>query len=145
MNRALCPSRVWGLATSNGALALSLSGAHALCFGACVLSIGGSHPQVTQPTPGISLAAVCHSSCFFPGVYATVQYEQRTPQHQLCVSVVPGSSATEDPLMKDAEGLKTALCLLLPCSPSINYCLTDLLSLQTTPHLFQRHSRCGTE
>lgn len=35
--------------------------------------------------------------------------------------------------MKDSEGLKTALCLLLSCPPSINYCLTDLFSLQTTP------------
>lgn len=35
--------------------------------------------------------------------------------------------------MKDSEGLKTALCLLLFCSVSIHHCMTDLLSLQTTP------------
>lgn len=37
--------------------------------------------------------------------------------------------------MKDSEGLKTALCLLLSFPPSINYCLTDLLSPANNPHL----------
>lgn len=35
--------------------------------------------------------------------------------------------------MKDSEGLKTALCLLLFCSLSTHHCITDLLPLQTKP------------
>lgn len=37
--------------------------------------------------------------------------------------------------MKDSEGLKSALCLLLSCSLSINHCLTNpFLAKQPPPH-----------
>lgn len=58
------------------------------------------------------------------------------PQCQLFLSVHPGSLMLED--LPYERFRRAENCSLLPCaslSPSINSCLTDLLSLQTTPRL----------
>lgn len=90
-----------------------------------VLLSSSAHPSGILPSlllPCVSLSLVAPPKC--------------KSQNQLFFSQsIQAAWGWRISLMKDSEGLKTALCLLLSFPSSINYCLTDLLSSANNPHL----------